>query len=148
MACETGAECRELVSERHPAVSHEGDFYEARCDVICARVRPIMWRHGDSVVVITAAPPCMDFSRAKAASGLGRIGPEGAKFDAVASVINQRRHEIGERCHVLVENVVPSETDAFAHFEERSQMTAIRRFCSTPENSDGHRDPELGGSNA
>ena len=75
----------------------------------------------DLVILVTAGPPCPDFSRIKGSTSKGRTGPEGEKFVKFCGLLRSLRadaHARGRAFHFVVENVVMNHHET-QHFDNQ-----------------------------
>ena len=101
LAWEVDEECNHLTKHHFPKVQHRGDF--AKDD---PRAVADLLNGDQTLVVITAGPPCPDFSRIRGPDAPGKAGPEGQKFTAFCKFINELRGLLRCPNTILVENVV------------------------------------------
>ena len=101
---ETDPDCTKVCGERHPTVQHMGDALCISPHAAASRLAALAPE--SSVVLVTAAPPCPDFSSIKGDNALGPAGPEGQKFVKWAKWLQEFKQVAPFQVVSLVENVV------------------------------------------
>eukprot|EP00435_Cladocopium_sp_Y103_P030010 s148_g7.t1 len=100
-------------------MEHRGNIFRDTPQAVADRIQFLDPDQSWSIV-ITAGPPCPDFSRIKGPQGEGRDGAEGKKFDEWLSWLEELLPLLGRRRVLrLVENVVPHRKQDIRHFEQR-----------------------------
>lgn len=117
-------ECMAVSSHHFPDMQHRGNFELDTVDAILATLKEID-PHYAMHLIVTAAPPCPDYSRIRGINAPGRSGEEGRKFDAWVALYLQLEARCGRRVFLIVENVIPSNPDDAWHFAERLQAQCI-----------------------
>ena len=124
IAWEIEAGCQNLTSRVYE-VTHRGDItqenFQGLADILDS-VDP----DREAVVLLTAGPPCVDFTIIKGDQAPGRDGPEGIKFDIfVQWQRTLKEHLQGRPLRRLVENVLPHRRGDIAHFENTLTCKAV-----------------------
>ena len=114
MSFENDEECKAVLRANFPDVEliNSYDLYTATELLEC--VHNVVKRE-DLVVLVTAGPPCPDFSRIKGSTSKGRSGPEGQKFVKFVELLHHLRSAADSRrwgFHFVVENVIMAEAEA------------------------------------
>ncbi|CAE7595796.1 unnamed protein product [Symbiodinium sp. CCMP2592] len=110
LAWEIDATCRRLASARLPWLVHRGDVTSESPGSVAAAIRKAD-PTGECTVVVTAAPPCQDFSRIGPATG--HAGERGSLFLLTVDMFNQILADLSDRrVAFLFENVVMEPADA------------------------------------
>ena len=104
-AWENFPDCVTIASHHWPEVQHQGDLMQACPKAIAAAVQALP-AFADSEILITAGPPCPDYSRIRD-SAPGRTGPEGKKFDMFCDFLVAFEDAIPKQRTILIENVIP-----------------------------------------
>ena len=129
---ENDDECCALTSYHFPNAVHMGSIDTTDAASILDALDAAD-PEGQAAVLITAGPPCPDYTPIKGSSAQGRSGPEGRKFDTLCdlltAVLQEDRRRATEHLRParhflpLIENVVMQPTEA-AHFTARLQPLA------------------------
>ena len=96
MSFENDEECKAVLRANFPDVEliNSYDLYTATELLEC--VHNVVKRE-DLVVLVTAGPPCPDFSRIKGSTSKGRSGPEGQKFVKFVELLHHLRSAADSR---------------------------------------------------
>ena len=116
---ETDEECTSVVRAHFPAAENLGSYDTYRAEGLMDCVQAATKATNDLVILVTAGPPCPDFSRIKGSTSKGRTGPEGEKFVKFCSLLQSLRaaaHARGWAFHFVVENVVMNHHESL-HFD-------------------------------
>ena len=113
---ETDPECQKFLADTY-APHQRGDFTQENMEELGQLLDSVdpERRH---TVLLTAGPPCVDYSRIRGDEAPGRDGQEGQKFEAFAAWQK-------EPLKRLVENVLPHRQGDIGHFTDRMDMEAI-----------------------
>ncbi len=103
--------CMGVTTYWHPRVRHRGDFTKDSVSDVAELIRSID-PDNDAMLLITAGPPCPDFSRIRSRSAPGHRGTEGQKFGQFCEFTDQLEYELSRQAHKVVENVVMEPKDA------------------------------------
>ena len=98
---ETDSDNNDLVKSHFPSAQAHLDFTQWTADQVLA-----LLPEDDNLVVITAGPPCPDFSRILGSEGKGASGTEGQKFVQFSQLLNEITTRLRHPYITLVENVV------------------------------------------
>ena len=114
MSFENDEECKSVLRAHFPDVEiiNSYDVYTATELMDCVQK---VAQHERLVVLVTAGPPCPDFSRIKGSTSKGRSGPEGQKFVKFVELLHHLRSAAESRrwgFHFVVENVIMTEHEA------------------------------------
>ena len=124
MSWETDNDCVMVAVTRVPWVMQRGDVFNEDMKEI-ARIIRQEDPDGACVVLITAGPPCPDFSQIKENSE-GRHGAEGSKFVGFADQLEALEQELPEHTFApLIENVVMSNNDDTLYFSARLKAQPV-----------------------
>eukprot|EP00438_Fugacium_kawagutii_P022680 Skav224904 [mRNA] locus=scaffold1112:436912:441234:- [translate_table: standard] len=123
-AWEIDEQCTELTS-RHFDVHHRGDFRDDNLDDLIQRLDELD-PHQSTPVLLTAGPPCPDYSRILGDNGQGRAGQEGIKSEQFCTWQRDLCQRLQPRpVGRLVENVIPHRRADIKHFEDGLSCQAI-----------------------
>jgi hypothetical protein len=82
-----------------------------------------------TILLVTAGPPCKDFSRIRGPDAPGRSGKEGAKFvrfcRVVKDIMEVAEPVLGPRLQFLIENVWPENISDIKYFEDSMNLKAV-----------------------
>ena len=110
MAWEVDRTCVKLAQARLPWLRHRGDLATDSAQAVAAEISKVD-PGGRCMVILTAAPPCQDFSRIGAQAG--HAGARGSLFLQAVNFLNDLKEKIGERpVGFLFENVVMEPKEA------------------------------------
>eukprot|EP00438_Fugacium_kawagutii_P009054 Skav200346 [mRNA] locus=scaffold2819:33214:33951:- [translate_table: standard] len=149
---ETDPECIKVTSTRFPHVHHRGDALRDDYTKVAALVREHD-EQGECLLVVTAGPPCPDFSTIMNKSE-GRLGQEGSKFTDLTNILDTLEKELPNHTFAhLIENVVMADPSDSRYFSDRLQAEPV--LVDAAGNSpvslvdktamDGHQEPPLNG---
>ena len=103
---ETDEACRKVVKARHPNIVQFGDALATSPEEVIARLQSSC--PANTLVLVCAAPPCLDFTIMKGSAAAGVRGQEGNKFIQWSVWWKQFKSKSPFLLALLVENVVPS----------------------------------------
>ena len=111
MSFETDEECKSVIRARFPDVEVVGSYDLYKAEELMGCVKAATEAADDFVILVTAGPPCQDFSRIKGRTSKGRTGPEGEKFVKFCELLHSLRaaaaaHARRWAFHFVVENVL------------------------------------------
>ena len=106
-------------------VYHRGDIFEDDMDQLITLLDEID-PAATCTVVLTAGPPCVDYSDIKGPDAPGKSGPEGSKFVNFCKWQRELRDRLRDRPFKrLIENVLPHRRADIKFFEEELGCTAV-----------------------
>ena len=114
IAWETEKDCCDLSGAHFPFIEHWGDFRETPPQEVSKAI--LEGRTKGLEALVTAGPPCPAFSRILEGRGGGRTSPEGHKFQEFCEFLKKVEEDTGT-LRLMVENVVPHNTEDAEHFE-------------------------------
>ena len=103
---ETDEACRKVAKARHPDGAQFGDAFATSPEEVIARLQSSC--PANTLVLVCAAPPCLDFTIMKGSAAAGVRGQEGNKFIQWSVWWKQFKSKSLFLLALLVENVVPS----------------------------------------
>ena len=110
LSWEIDDQCIKVISHHFPATHHMGDALGIdvqRTMTLIEEVDP----ERECRVIITAGPPCPDFSRVRKRSAPGHNGTEGSKFIDWIKQVTPILDGLGRRAVAVVENVLLNEQE-------------------------------------
>ena len=109
MSFENDEECKSVLRARFPDVEIISSYDLYRAEELMECIKRATSADDDFVVLVTAGPPCQDFSRIKGSTSKGRTSPEGEKFVKFVELLHNLHSAADSRgwgFHFVVENVV------------------------------------------
>lgn len=94
-AWETDQECIDVTARRFN-VRHRGDFRTDDMDELVQQIHDID-AQGTMLILLTAGPPCADYSQILGDAGMGKLGNEGIKFEQFCSWQDDLQRKVAPR---------------------------------------------------
>jgi len=115
--------CKALIATQWPQALQRGDFRQDTAADIHALIVKAELPQG-TILLITAGPPCPDFSWVRGRAAPGRSGEQGKMFDQFLDVALELQDLCGMPCSYLIENVLMQDPADIQHFNTRMATTA------------------------
>ncbi len=106
LSWEMDAECQVLIKIKRPEVVEMGHFDLIDVKSVWNDISKLLDEH--TVLLITAGPPCKNFSRIRGTESPGKSGKESAKFVRFCKVAEP---SFGQRLQFPIENVWPEDPE-------------------------------------
>ncbi len=124
IAVEDNPECKAVVARHFPDIIVLDDADKATASVIIEILKSKNVPPG-AIILLSAGPPCPDYSIIRGDRAQGRTGPEGRKFVDFCKTARELKATSPWRVELLIENVVPMNPEDAKFFDKELGVQGI-----------------------